>query len=98
MKKKEYIRDNGKIRNCPANIVKMNIFTYISWDFKVFCYTLKQQLKQTFVDFFNGLIILILTTLFPITIVVRAVFNIRRAKKEIKRLEENKNEEKEKKE
>ena len=84
--KKDFIRDEGKIRQCESNIAKMNIFEFI------YCYVFnwgyfKDILSYTtecFTEFFKyggalayNLLFLIFT---PITLVLCAIVRIKKAK------------------
>lgn len=82
---KNYIRDNGKVRNCPANLAKMNVFEYIYY------YKFKNIISNIFWSFKNypfdirlyiGLILLI--AFFPLNLFIISYFEIRENKKFVK--------------
>jgi len=85
--KKDYILDNGKIRNCPSNRAKMNIFECMKVNkFYIENYLSNTQyaLKEVKTGFLALLAILITTTmllLFPISFPIIAMHQIKDAKK-----------------
>lgn len=91
--KKEYIKDNNKIRRCPANISKMNIFEWVYYDFKDWneLSNMKYHLRTSLKDVCLGTLNLICILLLPISILIAATFSIHHAKKEVKRYENSKN-------
>jgi len=85
--KKEFIKDDEKVRECISNIAKMNIFEWM--------YYRREIILRTFFDalylivegsskLIFGLIQIWFIILFPITFPIGAYINIRNAKKEIK--------------
>lgn len=84
--KKEYIKDNNKIRKCPANISKMNIFEWVYYDFKDWneLSNIKYHLYISLKDICFGTLNLISILLLPISILINATLSIYRAKKEVK--------------
>ena len=83
---KDFIRnDNGKIRNCDANIAKMNIFEYLIYK-RFFISTMKDNFGYT-LDLFKelGLFILFILLLIvaPISFPIIAYLHIRESKKNI---------------
>lgn len=105
--KKEYIKDNNKIRKCTANISKMNIFEWIYYDFRYwnelknmkyyFCENIGylflsiENLFLSIANLFLSIVELLTIILFPITILISATISIYRAKKEVKQYEGLKN-------
>jgi len=82
---KDYIRDKGKIRNCDHNIAQMNIFEFILFDirngfFKYSIMNIAEQYKEGFENLFLAIINTITMVLFPIGLVIRAIFGIKNAK------------------
>lgn len=84
--KKDFIRDEGKIRKCDSNLSKMNIFEFI------YCYVfhwryfkeILSYITECFAEFFKyggalvcNLLFLIFT---PITLVLSAIIQIKNAK------------------
>lgn len=84
--KKEYIKDNNKIRKCPANISKMNIFEWVYYDFKDWneLSNIKYHLYISLKDICLGTLNLISILLLPISILINAILSIYRARKEVK--------------
>lgn len=85
--KKDFIRDEGKVRYCDSNMSKMNIFEFMYYYIFHWGYFLEifSYVAESFVEFFkNGfrliwnLIFLIFT---PITLPLCAITRIRNAKK-----------------
>lgn len=72
MKRKKYIYDNGKIRNCVANILKMNPFEWcyysiFHWNyFKYKISDIWDLLKEIITDILSIFGILITTLFMPI--------------------------------
>lgn len=92
--KKEYIKDNNnKIRKCPSNISKMNIFEWIYYDFRYWneVSNIKYHLHKSLKDVCFGTLNLICILSLPISIFICATFSIHRAKKEVKQYEDSKN-------
>jgi len=90
---KDYIFDNGKIRNCTSNIAKMNVLEYVFFDVKngFFKYALQDIIEQ-FLEGFKGLMLLLcaifnvmLVVFFPVTLWIRAILAIKNARKEIEK-------------
>lgn len=85
--KKDYILDNGKIRNCKVNIAKMNVFEYIKFDIfqnKILKHGIKEiakMYKEGFECLLFAIVSTILIIFFPITLTVKAVYKIKDAKK-----------------
>lgn len=85
--KKDFITDEGKVRKCDSNLVKMNIFEFIfyyifHWGYfrQIFSYiyeSTKGFLSYSFSLFYN--ITCFLFT--PITLIACAVIQIKEAKK-----------------
>ena len=86
---KEFIRDNGKVRECTSNIAKMNIleWIYYRWGmiYRNTVESITTGLEGIAMVLFMILNIIILI-LFPITLPVAAWLQIRAAKKEMKLL------------
>jgi hypothetical protein len=91
MYKKEFIRDDGKIRNCDSNIAKMNILEFVLFKkffIKDFWYSTKECLGEigeglkAVYWLFVGIFLMIL---FPIGFPLLAYFRIRNAKREVER-------------
>lgn len=91
--KKEYIKDNNKIRKCPANISKMNIFEWVYYSFKDWneLSNIKYHLHTSLKDICFGILNLICILSLPISIFIGATFSIYYAKKEVKQYEDSKN-------
>ena len=83
---KEYIRDNKRVRKCPSNISKMNIFKWIYYDFRY--WNELSDMKYYFLESIKyiclGCINLLSVHLFPLSILINAILSIYRAKKEVK--------------
>lgn len=83
---KEYIKDNGKIRNCDSNISKMNIFEYIWFIitaqhfFKYNILETLEEYKKGFINLGIGILNTILIIIFPITLIFIAYNDIKNAK------------------
>lgn len=85
--KKDFIMDNEKVRNCAANIAKMNAFEYVYYDFKDwdamrnfpsdFMDIVKEFFKATFCLFVNILSLVF----FPVVLLVHAQYEINKSKK-----------------
>ena len=85
--KKDFIMDNGKVRNCHANVAKMNAFEYVYYDFKdwgamrhflyYFMDIVKEFFKATFCLFVNILSLVF----FPIVLLAQAQYEINKSKK-----------------
>ena len=89
---KDYIRDDGKVRLCTSNIAKMNIFESM--------YYHRYRMWENIVEFIDDLkesvylirelfIIIILPIMYPIM----AWWEIKKARKEVKRHEASTNRE-----
>lgn len=87
--KKEYIRDEGKVRGCSSNIAKMNLFECIyhevfTWHFFKYAFAgIGEELKEGIVNMWYGLSNIVLLMLFPFTLTIKAVCDIKRARKEV---------------
>lgn len=86
--KKEFIRDDGIVRNCVANIAKMNIFEFMWYNWREafspvteFVYFLKESVAGLSLFLAN----LAIFILFPITIPLHSYFVIRDAKKQVEK-------------
>lgn len=87
--KKDFIKDEGRIRNCDSNLAKMNLieFAYcyvFHWGYfkKVFGYIwecMNEFLKYGFGIIYNTTVLL----LTPITLLLCGFFQIKNAKKRI---------------
>lgn len=80
---KEYIRDDGKVRNCDSNIAKMNVFEYMYY----MRHTLKDNIVSTiqeFLDNWHILVNMLLIIALPIYYPIMAIEHIRSAKKSVK--------------
>lgn len=86
---KDYIKDNGKIRNCDYNIAQMNIFEFIRFDIqngfvkRLFFDTVEQYIEGFKLIFFatiNTLGILLL----PISLIIRSFLAIKNSKQNVK--------------
>lgn len=84
---KEYIRDNNRVRRCPSNISKMNIFEWVYYDFKDWneLGNMKYYFLESIKFLFLGTVNLLSVILFPITICINAILSMYRAKKEVKK-------------
>lgn len=88
--KKEYIRDNGKIRNCSSNVAKMGFFRYIIFDIvdkNFFGYVFKElgrEVIETSYSIFQLLINILFVICFPVTLALRSIYYRKRSKKDIK--------------
>lgn len=89
--KKEFIRDDDKVRRCVSNIAKMNVFELI--------YYRRDMLWRSIVEsvgtFVEGCIMVLFSLInfailiaFPITLPIVAWWQIRRAKKEMRLVEQ----------
>lgn len=73
MKDKNYIYDDGKIRNCPANTLKMNPFEYCYYSIFHWNYferklsDILDLLKEIVIDILTIFGILIVTLFMPIS-------------------------------
>lgn len=92
--KKEYIRDDGKIRNCNSNIAKMNIFEYMWMDVfrngffsTMFKYYILENGIEAAKYLGAFLLNLIMFILFPVALTIRAYSNIKSAKKSVEKHE-----------
>lgn len=89
--KKDFILDDGKIRNCPKNIAMMNILEYILFDvFEHKC--LKHGFIETMNQYYEGIKILcfaiinsILLIIFPITIIFKWYHAVKECKMQMKK-------------
>ena len=89
--KKDFILDEGKIRNCQKNIAMMNVFEYIIFDiFDKNC--LKRIFIETIEQYWEGLkslclaiINTILLVIFPISLFLKGYFEIKEAKTQMKK-------------
>lgn len=84
---KEYLRDNKRVRRCPSNISKMNIFEWIYYDFRDWneLSNMKYYFLESIKCLFLGMVNLLSVILFPIPICINAILSIYRAKKEVKK-------------
>jgi len=87
-KNKNFIRDNGKFRNCAINIAKASPFELINempdiYGFKAVWGEYIRTLKEAMDSLVFLFLFLIGTILFPISPLIRAYFSIKRAKKEL---------------
>lgn len=87
--KKEFIKDDGKIRNCTSNIAKMNILEYTWFDLtcnnilkNVFLGVIEQYI-EAFKNLFQATAFMIGLIFFPIALPIKAYFSIKYAKKEM---------------
>lgn len=82
---KDFIRDNGKVRNCYANIAKMNAWEY--WWY-VTRKDFRRQVRDLFVGLWEGLSMTLVyvptVALFPLVYPVLVWINARRAIKRAK--------------
>lgn len=86
---KEYIRDDGKIRSCSKNVARMNIFEFIIFDIKNgFFKTAILNTTEQYLDCFKIMLCAIFNTigvvLFPISLIIKAMLSIKRAKADMK--------------
>jgi len=88
----DFIKDEGKIRNCPANKAKMSYFQV----YKSFhgykkevreIVSFSDDIKDALSMIFNVLVYIVL---FPITPYIRAFFDKRRCDEMVKKEKENK--------
>lgn len=84
---KDFILDNGKVRNCESNNAKMNIFEWI-WYRKedrilLFLSDSVEQFKEGFILLLASVLNLSMIVFFPITFPLIAYINIREAKKQV---------------
>lgn len=85
---KDYIKDEGIIRNCDYNISQMNILGYIIFDVRkgFFKYNFLDTIKL-YVDSFKNLGGAIINTIFiimfPIVLIIRAILGIKNAKRKV---------------
>ena len=91
MFKKEFILDDGEIRNCASNIAKMNVLEYIVFN-KFFIKDIWYSVKECLDEIFEGFIALyylffsiVCALIFPICFPLIAYFRIRKARKEVAR-------------
>lgn len=84
---KEFIRDNGKIRDCLSNKAKMNIFEWMWYEksmiLRIFLEVF-QNIGEGLIKIIQGILILIIIISLPITFPIGAYIIIRKAKKEMK--------------
>lgn len=78
----KFIRDNGKIRNCTANIRKMNFLEFAIFDikngfFKIYTCDTIYAYKEGIRHLFAGLAGTFFVILFPLTLILRFVFRRR---------------------
>lgn len=90
---KDFIRDNGKVRECISNNAKMNLLEWMWYRKEI----IPRILKDAFQNIFEGIhllvygiINLITVLLLPITYPIAAFVSIRRAKKEMEKREKYK--------
>jgi hypothetical protein len=87
----KFIKDEGKVRNCIANIEKMNIFEYVyyallEWGFLQSVFSRLLQSIYSIIKEIGYLLCCILTIItFPINIWIYAYIDIRRNKKWMKK-------------
>jgi hypothetical protein len=82
----ENVNSVEKVRKCTSNVAKMNIFEFMyyldQWD-------LVKQLRGGYIIGLKGLgtliMTIVVTVLFPIFMVLRAIFTIRDAKKQVRK-------------
>lgn len=77
---KEFIRDDGKVRNCQSNVAKMNV---LEWIWYVRELNILTDLYDSLVYFWTGVVGIILVLLTPIVYPVVGYFRIRDAKKAV---------------
>lgn len=88
--KKDYIRDNGKIRECVVNTSKMTILEYVYYEifywgfFKQIFYKLWKALKEFIKSGFHLITGLMVLILFPIVLPIAAHKIIKDSKKMMK--------------
>jgi hypothetical protein len=83
---KDFIRDDGKVRNCTSNIAKMNIFEWMWYRNDMIVKNLQESiilLCEGIKFIIVGIINLLLVICLPITYPIGAYLNIRDAKKEL---------------
>lgn len=90
MKNKNYLRDkNGMVRNCSANIAKMNPFEYMVLKvnnksfWKNTMLDLSEQYREGLENFGWGIVNTLLLITFPISLTIAGIFEIKRARKEV---------------
>lgn len=81
---KEYIKDNGKVRKCASNLVKMNILEWVYYYFKDWngLDEIKYHLITDVQKLCIHMIDLLVVVFFPIIVIIKAILSIRSAKKE----------------
>ncbi len=84
---KDFILDNGKVRNCESNNAKMNVFEWI-WYRKedrilLFLQDSTEQFKEGFILLLASVLNLSMIVFFPITFPLIAYINIQEAKKQV---------------
>lgn len=86
--KKDFIRDDGKVRDCIVNIAKMNIFE-LMWHNPREAFSPVTEFIYSFREIFSGFSLflanLIFFLLFPISIPLHSYFVIRDAKKQVEK-------------
>jgi Na+-transporting methylmalonyl-CoA/oxaloacetate decarboxylase gamma subunit len=84
---KEFIRDDGKVRECASNIAKMNILEYMWYQKAIIPRVLKESIENLIEGMslvMAGLITLFLIIILPISYSITAYINIHQAKEEVK--------------
>lgn len=87
----KYIRDDGKVRGCISNVVKMTVVEYIYYSIFHWGY-LSNRFRRIFKNFisligdvFEIIANIIVIILFPIGIIIHAAVDIRKNKKWIEK-------------
>lgn len=86
---KEFIRDNGKVRECTSNIAKMNILEWIYYRRGMIYRNTVESIStgiEGIVMFLSMLLNIMIIILSPITLPIAAWLQIRVAKKEMELL------------
>lgn len=89
---KDFIKDNGQIRNCSSNIAKINVLELMyvkvfQWNFlKYIFHTYFECIKTTVLDIIVLLINTILLILFPISFFVMCYLEIIKERKYVKQV------------
>ena len=86
MRKKDFIRDGGKVRGCTSNIAKMNVFEWIYYRRNTIFNNVIDSIKV----FGEGVCMVVFSIVnfailiaFPVTLLIAAWWQIRKARKEM---------------
>ena len=85
--KKDFIRDDGIVRDCVSNIAKMNIFEFMWYNWRE-AFSPATEFIYSFKELFSGLSMFVSSLIFfiliPISAPMHSYFVIKNAKKRVK--------------